>query len=127
MKLLLPTDGSDYSEGAAHFLTHLAFTRDDEVTVLHVISRVPHRDDMETYYAGLKHIKQDIAPKILDSSVNILKSLPAKIGTTLREGEPAKYIIEVAETAGLRYTGEAFPRNRRKNQGKCRQGKIDRM
>ena len=101
MKLLLPTDGSEYSEGAARFLTHLAFTRDDEVTVLHVISRVPHRDDMETYYAGLKHIKEDIAPKILDSSVNILKSLPAKIGTTLREGEPAKYIIEVAETAGV--------------------------
>jgi nucleotide-binding universal stress UspA family protein len=56
---------------------------------------------METYYAGLKHIKQDIAPKILDSSVNILKSLPAKIGTILREGEPAKYIIEGAETAGV--------------------------
>jgi nucleotide-binding universal stress UspA family protein len=39
MKLLLPTDGSDYSEGAARVLTHLALTRDDEVTVLHVISR----------------------------------------------------------------------------------------
>jgi hypothetical protein len=31
MKLLLPTDGSDYSEGAARFLTLLAFTRDDGV------------------------------------------------------------------------------------------------
>ena len=101
MKLLLPTDGSEYAEGAARFLGQLPFTPEDEVTVLHVISRVPHRDDMETYYAGLKHIKQDIAPKILDSSVNILKSLPVKIGTTLREGEPAKNIIEVAETAGV--------------------------
>jgi nucleotide-binding universal stress UspA family protein len=38
MKLLLPTDGSDYSEGAARFLTHLALAQDDEVTVLHVIA-----------------------------------------------------------------------------------------
>ena len=101
MKLLLPTDGSDYSEGAARFLTHLAFTRDDEVTVLHVISRVPHRDDMESYYSGLKHIKQDIAPKILDSSVNILKSLSAKISTALMEGEPGKSITEAAESGGV--------------------------
>lgn len=101
MKLLLPTDGSDYSEGAARFLTHLAFTQGDEVTVLHVISRLPHRDDMEEYYAGLKHIKQDIAPKILDSTVNILKSLPAIISTALREREPAESIIEVADTAGI--------------------------
>jgi nucleotide-binding universal stress UspA family protein len=100
MKLLLPTDGSEYSEGAAHFLTRLAFTPDDEVTVLHVISWVPFRDDVESYYASLKHIKQDIAPKILDSTVDILKPLPAKISTALMEGYPDKSIIEAAENAG---------------------------
>jgi nucleotide-binding universal stress UspA family protein len=101
MKLLLPTDGSGYSEGAARFLAHLAFTRDDEVTVLHVISWVPFEDDVESHYASLKHIKQDIAPKILDSTVNILKPLPAKISTESMEGYPDKSIIEVAETAGV--------------------------
>ncbi len=101
MKLLLPTDGSDYSEGAARFLTHLAFTAADEVTILHVITRVPHRDDMAEYYAGLKQIKQNIAPKILDSSANILSSLPVKIATALREGEPFESIIKVAEAAGI--------------------------
>ena len=39
MKLLLPTDGSDYSEGAARFLTHLAFTRDDGVRLSYMQSR----------------------------------------------------------------------------------------
>lgn len=101
MKLLLPTDGSEYSEGAAHFLTHFAFTPNDEITVLHVINWVPFRDDVESYYASLKRIKQDIAPKILDSAVNILKPLPAKISTALIEGYPDKSILEAAETAGV--------------------------
>jgi nucleotide-binding universal stress UspA family protein len=100
MKLLLPTDGSDYSEGAARFLTHLALAPDDEVTVLHVISWVPFKDDVESYYASLKHIKQDIAPKVLDATLNILKPLPAKISTELMEGYPDKSIIEAAENAG---------------------------
>jgi len=101
MKLLLPTDGSDYSEGAARFLAQLTFTRDDEVTVLHVISWVPFQDDVESHYASLKQIKQDIAPKILDSTVNILKHMPAKVSTESMEGYPDKTIIEVAETLGV--------------------------
>jgi nucleotide-binding universal stress UspA family protein len=100
MKLLLPTDGSDYSEGAARFLTHLPLAPDDEVTVLHVISWVPFKDDVESYYANLRHIKQDIAPKILDATLNILKPLPAKISTALMEGYPEKSIIEAAENSG---------------------------
>jgi len=101
MKLLLPTDGSDYSEGAARFLTRLAFSRDDEVAVLHVISWVPFEDDVASHYASLMHIKQDIAPRILDATENILKPLPAKISTQSMEGYPDKSIIEVAESLGV--------------------------
>jgi nucleotide-binding universal stress UspA family protein len=100
MRLLLPTDGSDYSEGAARFLTQLALTPDDRVTVLHVISWEPFAADEESHYAGLKHIKQDIAPKILDSMANILKPMSAKVSTKSMEGHPGKSIIEVAETSG---------------------------
>lgn len=101
MKLLLPTDGSDYSEGAARFLAQLQLTWDDEVAVLHVISWVPFADDVESHYASLRQIKQDIAPKILDSAVNILKPLPAKVSMESMEGSPDKSIIEVAETSGV--------------------------
>lgn len=101
MKLLLPTDGSDYSEGAARFLAQLALTWDDEVTVLHVISWVSFADDVESHDASLKQIKEDIAPKILDSTVNILKPLPAKVSTESMEGSPDKSIIEVAENSGV--------------------------
>ncbi|SPQ01186.1 putative Universal stress protein UspA-like protein [Candidatus Sulfobium mesophilum] len=100
MKLLLPTDGSDYSEGAARFLTQLSFTPDDEITVLHVISWVPFQDDVQSYHSSLKRIKQDIAPKILDSTVDILKPLPARISVESMEGYPDKSIIEAAETSG---------------------------
>ena len=101
MKLLLPTDGSDYSEGAARFLAHLAFTGDDEITVLHVINWVPFKDDVESHYASLKKIKQEIAPKILDATVDILQPLHAKISTAVIEGSPDKSIVEAAVTGGV--------------------------
>jgi nucleotide-binding universal stress UspA family protein len=101
MKILLPTDGSDYSEGAARFLTHLKFTQDDEVSVLHVISLVTFAGDTEPYYPGLFGMKQDIGPKILDSTANILKSLPVGISRDLKEGYPDKSIIEASDTAGV--------------------------
>jgi nucleotide-binding universal stress UspA family protein len=101
MKLLLPTDGSDYSEGAARFLAQLTLTPGDEVTVLHVVSLAPFTGDMESYYAGFMRIRQDLAPKIIDSTADILKSLPARISTALVEGYPEKSIIETSEASGV--------------------------
>jgi nucleotide-binding universal stress UspA family protein len=96
MKILLATDGSEYSEGAAKFLTRLNFSSDDEITILHVISWVPFKYDKESYYSSLKQIKQEIGPKILDSTANILKPVRAKIVTKIIDGSPEKYIVNVA-------------------------------
>ncbi|MDH5769518.1 MAG: universal stress protein, partial [Nitrospirota bacterium] len=106
MKLLLATDGSKYSETAAKFLTHLTFSPDDEITILHVIGWVPPKGDIERYYAGLKELKQELAPKIIDHAVNILKPVNAKMNTLLAEGEPDKSIIEAAANADLVVLGE---------------------
>jgi nucleotide-binding universal stress UspA family protein len=62
---------------------------------------VPFADDVESLHASLNQIKQDIAPKILDSTVNILKPLPAKVSMESMEGHPGKSIIEVSETSGV--------------------------
>jgi nucleotide-binding universal stress UspA family protein len=94
MKILLPTDGSEYSELAAKFLKRLNLSQDDEITILHVISEDPFQDKEDYYYARIKEIKQLIAPKILESSVNILKSVPAKINTALMNGYPDKCIVD---------------------------------
>jgi len=96
MKILLPTDGSGYSEAAAQFLKRLNLSPNDEITILHVISDEPFQDSEDYYYARRKEIKQLIAPKILDSATNILKSVPAKINTVLMNGYPDKCIIEAA-------------------------------
>jgi len=96
MKILLPTDGSEYSETAAKFLKRLNLSENDEITILHVISEDPFQDKEDYYYARIKEIKQGIAPKILDSSMNILKSVPAKINRSLMNGYPAKCILDAA-------------------------------
>jgi nucleotide-binding universal stress UspA family protein len=96
MKILLPTDGSEYSETAAKFLKRLNLSENDEITILHVISEDHFQDKEDYYYARIKEIKKGIAPKILDSSMNILKSLPAKISTALMNGYPDKCILDAA-------------------------------
>lgn len=97
MKILLATDGSVYSEGAAKFLTNLNFSSDDEITILHVISDVPFKEDMESYYSSLKQIRQEIAPKIIESTVNIMKQVKAKSSPMVIDDYPDKGIIDVAE------------------------------
>ena len=96
MKIMLPTDGSEYSETAAKYLKRLNLSENDEITILHVISEDPFQDKEDYYYARIKEIKQGIAPKILDSSMNILKSVPAKINTSLMNGYPDKCILDAA-------------------------------
>ncbi len=96
MKILLPTDGSEYSETAAQFLTRLNLSRNDEITILHVISDDPFQDKEDYYYARIKEIKRSIASNILDSALNILKSVPAQIKTVLMDGSPDKCILEAA-------------------------------
>ena len=101
MKILFATDGSEYTENAASFLTNFRFSINDEITILHVISEVPFKDNRESYYESLKKIKQEIAPKILDSAVNRLKDINAKIRTALVDGYPDKSIIDTAIEADV--------------------------
>jgi nucleotide-binding universal stress UspA family protein len=97
MKILLATDGSEYSDKAAKFLTDLDLSPDDEIIINHVISEVPFKDDEASYVASLKQIKQEIAPKIIESSMNILRSVNAKISTTIIDDSPDRGISSTAE------------------------------
>jgi nucleotide-binding universal stress UspA family protein len=101
MKILLAADGSEHSDRAAKFLTNLNLSSGDEITVLHVISDVPFKDDLASYYLSLKQIKQEIAPKIIESTVNILKAANAKTSTSVIDGYPAKGIVDVAEDLNI--------------------------
>ena len=96
MKILLPTDGSEYSETAVQFLKRLNLSHNDEITILHVISDDIFQDKEDYYYSRIKEIKQSVAPRILDSAMNILKSVPAQKSSLLMNGYPAKCIVEAA-------------------------------
>lgn len=101
MKILLATDGSEYSDGAAKFLTRLNLSRDDEISVLHALSWTPVMSEWELMYADLKKIRHEIAPKIIDSTVNVLKPVHARISSSIVDGHPDKVIVDAAVDAGV--------------------------
>jgi nucleotide-binding universal stress UspA family protein len=96
MKMLLATDGSECSIGAAQFLSRFRCSPDDEITVLYVIPEAPLSDEEASHYADLMSVKKEIAPKILDATVEELKDLKAKISTVVAAGHPDKAIIDAA-------------------------------
>jgi len=101
MKILLATDGSEYSERAARFLRCLDFSPEDEIMVFHAVSWIPFLYDKESYFNTLKEIKKDISPRILDSALDILKPVRAKISTAIVEGAAEQGIKEAAEESGV--------------------------
>lgn len=101
MKILLATDGSAYSEGAAKFLACLDWRPDDELTVFHAVSWVPFVYDRESYLETLKEIKKDIAPRILNSAVEILTPVKAKLSTAIIDGAAEYYIVDTSVAAGI--------------------------
>jgi nucleotide-binding universal stress UspA family protein len=96
MKILLPTDGSEYSEAAAKFLLKLNLSSRDEISILHVVSEDPLQDSQDYYSRRIREVKEFIAPKIIDNTMHILKSVPAKIDTFVIDGYPDTCIVDTA-------------------------------
>jgi nucleotide-binding universal stress UspA family protein len=101
MKILLATDGSQYSELAAKFLRCLNLSFDDEITILHVVYWIPFLYDKESYFGALKSIKEEIAPKVIDSVLTILKDVNAKISTAIIDGSPEQCIVNIATESNM--------------------------
>jgi len=93
---LLATDGSKYSEWVAEFLTRLNWSPDDAITVFHAIFWMPFGYSQAVYLSTLREIKNEIAPRILDSALDILKPVQAIKSVALEDGAPEQCIVEVA-------------------------------
>ncbi|HYA31766.1 MAG TPA: universal stress protein [Thermodesulfovibrionales bacterium] len=93
MKILHATDGSEYSEGAARFLTRFHFSEKDEIVILHVVSDIPYADDA---HAQLRHVIKRVAPKILNAAQKILSRAQARTNPMEEEGAPDATILRVA-------------------------------
>ncbi len=96
MKILLTTDGSKYSEYVAEFLTRLNWSADDTIIVFHAIFWMPFGYNQAAYLSTLREIKNEIAPRIIDSALDILKPVQALKSVVLEDGAPEQCIVEVA-------------------------------
>jgi len=100
MKILLATDGSEYSEGAARLLARFRFTPDDEITVLHVVPSLPFKDVWEPHATTIKMLRHELAPKITESTARHLKNSKAKVASAVTEGHPDRGILDAAVQFG---------------------------
>ncbi len=106
MRVLLATDGSEYSDTAAKFLSRINWSPQDVITVFHAIYALPFPEDRKFHFNTLASIKKDIAPRIIDSAVNALKPVAAGISVEIKEfspGEctPDQCIIRAAESSNV--------------------------
>ena len=97
MKILLATDGSKYSDGAARFLARFDLSQADEIIALHVIPGVPFLHSGGSYKAALMQLGEELAPMIIDGTAGLLKDLRAKVSTAVTTGHPADAIVAVGK------------------------------
>jgi len=101
VKILLATDGSENSAGAARFVTRLNLASDDEVTIFHAIYGLPCLYGRKVYYDALEAMKKETAPVTLDSAMDILGTVKAKISTLIMDGFPVSCIIDASVESGI--------------------------
>jgi len=104
MRILLATDGSECSENTAKFLTRINWSPQDSITVFHAIYALPFPEDQKFHYDTLLSVKKEIAPRILDSAVALLKPVQAGISVEIsefspRECTPDQCIMNAARSA----------------------------
>ncbi len=90
MRVLLATDGSEYSGNAAKFLSRINWSPQDSITVFHAIYAIPFPEDGTFHADTLRAVKMEIAPRILDAAVADLKPVQAGISVEISEFCPAE-------------------------------------
>ena len=79
----------------------LNLTPQDEITIFHAVYWIPFLYDAESYVETFREIKQEIAPGIVDSIMDILKPVQARISAAIVEGSPAQCIIDAVRTSDV--------------------------
>ncbi|GAB4389575.1 MAG: hypothetical protein Kow0025_15790 [Thermodesulfovibrionales bacterium] len=103
MEILLATDGSGHSEEAARFLAGLELAENDLITVLHVISGAAIKDDPWAHRAAVMELKRNVAPKILDATIEAMGPVKARVTTAVADGYADKAIVDFASETGASF------------------------
>jgi len=97
MRILLPTDGSDYSKTAAGYVRDLGLRQGDELYVLHALKDFLLPDEVDPARDFIKAGQQGARRMLSEFTAENLHGM-AGVKTIVREGEPWREISEaVAE------------------------------
>lgn len=102
-KVLVAIDGSENSKKALEKAKELALLNNSEVMILNVVSDLRNSHpyvidrvcESEINKALLEHGK-----KLLEESLKIFEGYTGKVGTSIKCGDPAREIIDMAEKGG---------------------------
>lgn len=103
-KLLLATDGSDYSLQTLQKVIPMARAMEAELTILSVAEEIPvlkgtegmSKDEIDALVASINRE----AEMGLDRARNLFEKAGLRVNTRLRSGKPAEVICEEAESGG---------------------------
>ena len=103
LKILVPIDGSDYSQKALLKAKEIATAMDGEVTILNVVNLQNYNDyTLNRYnYTELLKVADENSMLLLEEAKKGFMDLPINIEIVSKKGDPSKAIIELAEEGGF--------------------------
>jgi nucleotide-binding universal stress UspA family protein len=93
-KILVPVDGSSFSEAAVKKAIEIAREKKAEVTLLHILQRPNPEVETDKFFAESLSQK---GQGILSESQNAFENVGVDVGTEMRCGDPAAEILRMAE------------------------------
>ncbi len=116
-RILLPVDGSESSLRAVSFAAELAAGLQASILLLHVLSKLPSRRQLQNYLAALEEnpashegeiesVRRALAKSGEDHGMEILANAEQllrergvnDVSTAIRDGDPSTELLRVAET-----------------------------
>ncbi len=116
-KILVPIDGSENSDRAVSFAAELAVPLGATITLLHVLDRLPAREQLKHYLetleaaavqddAEIESVRNTLSKSGEDAAVSLLETATrrakaagvTKVTTAVEDGDPAKEILKSIES-----------------------------
>ncbi len=95
-RILIATDGSDNANEAARFLTRFGLQEETEITLLSVVQQpggISPLGSSPAIMEQLRKISFENAERLIEDTKKLLDT-KARVGTELREGDPAEQILK---------------------------------
>ena len=120
-KILIPTDGSDYTKEAIKKGLELAKVLDAEVTALYVVDQTsfinfPMDSTIVSVYSLLEKEGKDAVDYVVAEGAK----LGLKVNIKIEEGSPSRKVIEASKQFDLSYGHAGKDRRFQAAAGKCR-------